>query len=124
ARFRAADPVFVLLDDLIAPLSSHLAEIVKLGFRMLIEGGDSHVEGGALHARRRFGFVEECLSTYASMNFSSTVVISRPCLAVEALKLLCNSMGTFRFILFIPNSLTVLILLTPLKEVSVSTYEY
>ena len=36
ARFRAADPVFVFLDDLIATLFSHLVEIVELGFGMLV----------------------------------------------------------------------------------------
>jgi hypothetical protein len=46
------------------------------------------------------------------MNYSSIVVMSRPCAAVEGLKLLCKSMGTLKFIHFIPNSLTILILLT------------
>ena len=38
ARLRAADPVFVLFDDLIAALAGHLLEIEELGFGMLVEG--------------------------------------------------------------------------------------
>jgi hypothetical protein len=38
--------------NFVAALGSHLAEIVELSFRMLIEGRDSHVEGGALHHKR------------------------------------------------------------------------
>lgn len=45
----AADPVGILVDDLIAPLGSHLAQVIELGFGVLIEGGHSHIEGGALH---------------------------------------------------------------------------
>ena len=39
------DPVGILLDDLIAPLLSHLAEVVELGLRVLIEGGHTQIEG-------------------------------------------------------------------------------
>ena len=58
ARLRAADPVRILFDDLIAALAGHLLEIVELGFRMLIDGRDPHVEGGPLHLRRPFCFGE------------------------------------------------------------------
>ena len=112
ARLRAGDPVRELVHDLVSALAGHLAEIEELSLRMLVKSTDPHVEGGALHERRRFGFGEAFFATYDWMNSSNTVVMSRPCAAVEALKLLCKSMGTFRFILFIPNSLTVLILLT------------
>ena len=47
--FGSADPVGVLLDDLIAALLGHLAKVVELGLGVLIEGGDPHIEGGALH---------------------------------------------------------------------------
>jgi hypothetical protein len=63
ARFRAGDPVGELLNDLIAALLSHLAEIEELGFGMLVKSADPHVEGGALHGRRRFVFGEECFET-------------------------------------------------------------
>ena len=45
----STDPVRILLDDLIATLLSHLAEVVELGLGVLIEGRDSHIEGGAFH---------------------------------------------------------------------------
>ena len=45
----STDPVGKLLDDLIATLLSHLAEVVELGLGVLIEGRDSHIEGGAFH---------------------------------------------------------------------------
>ena len=47
--FGTGDLVCILLDDLIVALSGHLLEIVQLGLRVLIQGGDSQVEGGALH---------------------------------------------------------------------------
>ena len=47
--FGSADPVGILFDDLIAALLSHLTQVIELGFGVLIEGRDSHVEGGALH---------------------------------------------------------------------------
>ena len=37
ARLRAADPVRVLFEDLIAALPGHLVEVVELGFRMLVQ---------------------------------------------------------------------------------------
>jgi hypothetical protein len=43
ARLRARDPVFVLFDDLISALLGHLAEIIELSFRMLIERRDPHI---------------------------------------------------------------------------------
>ena len=45
----STDPVGKLLDDLVATLLSHLAEVVELGLGVLIEGRDSHIEGGAFH---------------------------------------------------------------------------
>ena len=41
--FRAADPVGIFLDDLVAALGSHLTEVMKLGLRMLINAGDPHI---------------------------------------------------------------------------------
>ena len=51
----AADLVCVLGDDLVAALSSHLAQVVKLRLGMLIDCGDTHIERGALQARLPFG---------------------------------------------------------------------
>ena len=45
----AAHPICILLDDLIAALLSHLAQVIELCFWMLIESGDTQVQGGALH---------------------------------------------------------------------------
>ena len=53
ARFGAGDLVRILPHDLEAALDSHLAEVVQLGFRMLVDGRDSHVECGALHGWKR-----------------------------------------------------------------------
>ncbi len=49
AGLGAADPIGVLLDDLIAALGGHLAQVVELGLGMLIDGRDPHVKGGAFH---------------------------------------------------------------------------
>src|ERR1017187_7180857 len=49
AGFRSADPVLVLFHDLIAPLRSHLMEVVHLSFRVLFitckDAGNSLQEG-------------------------------------------------------------------------------
>ena len=42
-RLHAADPVRVLLDDLIAALSGHLTQVVNLRLRVLIDGTDPHI---------------------------------------------------------------------------------
>ncbi len=47
--FGSTDSVGILLDDLIATLLGHLAEVIELGLGVLIEGRDSHIEGGAFH---------------------------------------------------------------------------
>ena len=47
--FGSADPVGILFDDLIPTLLGHLTEVIELGLRVLVEGGDSQVECGALH---------------------------------------------------------------------------
>ncbi len=52
----AADPVRILLDDLVAALLGHLAEVMQLGLGMLIESGDRHIEGGALHREVLFRY--------------------------------------------------------------------
>jgi hypothetical protein len=52
--FRAADFVVVLGDDLIAPLSGHLAQVEKLSLRVLIDCRDPRINRGALHARLLF----------------------------------------------------------------------
>ena len=49
ARLHATDPVGVFLHDFIAALGSQLFQVEELSFRMLVDGADSHVEGGALH---------------------------------------------------------------------------
>jgi len=51
AGFRTGDPVRVLLHDLEATLGSQLAKVEELGFRVLVDGRDSHIQGGALHGR-------------------------------------------------------------------------
>src|SRR6185437_2252591 len=55
-RFGSADPVCILMRDLVAALLRHLAEVVELGFGVLIEARNSHVKGGTFHSRRPFGF--------------------------------------------------------------------
>jgi len=48
--FRATDAMInVFLDDLIAALFGKLPEFDALGLRALIEGRNSHIQGGALH---------------------------------------------------------------------------
>ena len=47
--FGPADPVRILFNDLIPTLLGHLTEVIELGLRVLVEGGDSQVECGALH---------------------------------------------------------------------------
>ena len=48
ARLRAADPVFVCVDDLIAALCGHLLEIEKLGLEVLINSADTRVKNSTL----------------------------------------------------------------------------
>ena len=43
-RFSARKPVGILIDDLVAALSSHLPQIDELRFRMLIDGRYAHVK--------------------------------------------------------------------------------
>ena len=43
AGLHAGDPVGVFLDDLIATLSCHLPQVVKLGFRVLIDRTHPHI---------------------------------------------------------------------------------
>jgi hypothetical protein len=50
----ATDLVGVLGDDLIAPLSGHLAQVEKLSLRVLIDCRDPRINRGALHARLLF----------------------------------------------------------------------
>ena len=47
--FGTADLICILRDDLIIALGSHLLEIVELGLGVLVEGGHSQIEDGALH---------------------------------------------------------------------------
>jgi hypothetical protein len=49
------DFVAVLLDDLEAALRGHLAQVVELGLRVLVDRGDPHIKGGAFHLRRPLG---------------------------------------------------------------------
>jgi hypothetical protein len=106
------DPIGVLLDDVVATLAGHLAEIEELSLRVLIDGRDSHREGGALHQRRPFGFGEPCLEMSCWMKSSKTSVMFWPWAAVMDLKVLCRSTGTLRFILSTCGSSAFLILLT------------
>src|ERR1019366_2294067 len=100
---RATDLVGVFVNDLIAALSSPLTQVEKLRLQVLIDGGDSHVKGGALHARLPFlGAAGSFLATYFSMNSRSTSVISRPCAAVVDLKLRGSSVGVLIFKRFFP----------------------
>ena len=86
--FCAGDPVCVLLDDLVATLSSHLSQVEKLRLRVLIDCGDPQIERGALHARLPFlGATSLFLSTYFWIHSRIRSVISRPCAAVADLKL-------------------------------------
>ena len=63
--FRATDSVRVLLRDLETALGGHLAQVIDLGLRVLVDAGDPQVKGGALHWRRPFGFGAdgECFAT-------------------------------------------------------------
>ncbi len=64
AGLGAADPVVVLVDNFVAALAGHLAEVVELRFRMLIESRHPHIESGAFHPRRLFlGVTLPCLAT-------------------------------------------------------------
>src|ERR1035437_1425522 len=111
----ARDPVGVLAEDGIATLGRHLAQIMYLCLRVLIDGGDAQVERGALQARLlfcRFGVADSNLPTYCWMNSIRTVVISTPCAAVAALKALCKLTSTLMFTLFTPVSSFFLIGLT------------
>ena len=49
ARFRSTDSVGVLLDDPVAALFGHLPQVVELGFGVLVDGRDPHIQDGALH---------------------------------------------------------------------------
>jgi hypothetical protein len=49
AGLRPTDPVFILMDDPVATLLGHLAQVIELGFRVLIERGQTHVQGRTLH---------------------------------------------------------------------------
>ncbi len=48
-RLSATNFVGVLLDDLVTTLLRQLAQVVKLGLGVLIQGRDPHVQGRALH---------------------------------------------------------------------------
>ena len=41
--FRSTDPVYILLHDLVAALGGHLAQVKRLGLRVLIDTGDPHI---------------------------------------------------------------------------------
>ena len=101
---RTADTVGVFVDDLETALTGHLAEVVELRFRMLIEGRHPHIEDGAFHPRRPFfcGVTLPCLETYCWMNSIRTVVISVPLAAVVALNALWRLTSTLMFTRFIP----------------------
>jgi hypothetical protein len=92
ARLHTGDFVRDLRNDLIAALGSHLAEVIELGFRMLINRAHPAVDSGAFHLRRPFG---EFLATKDLMNSINTSVMFCPWAAVVALKLLCSVTGTF-----------------------------
>jgi hypothetical protein len=53
------------MNDIEAALGGHLAQVKELRLRMLVNGADPHVEGGACHARRPFfcGVVYPYLAT-------------------------------------------------------------
>ncbi len=107
ARFRAGDPVSELRHDLEAALNSHLPKIVQLCLRVLIDGRDPQVKGGAFHLRRPFG-CGECLAMYCSMNCTNTSVIFSPRAAETDLKELCSAIGTLTFKrLILPSGLLI-----------------
>jgi hypothetical protein len=111
ACLHAAEPVRIFVEDLVATLFSHLPQVEKLGLGVLIHGRDPHIENSAFHLRRPFG-LGACLAMYDSMNFNSSSVMFWPRTAVAALKALCNSTGTFKFIRFTCCPATVTIDLT------------
>jgi hypothetical protein len=54
ARLHAADPVRILLDDLITALGRHLSEVMKLALRVLIDRTHSHIGRHVSPAQFRF----------------------------------------------------------------------
>ena len=52
ACLHAADPVDVLLGDFVTALGGHLAKVVHLCLRVLVDGAHPEVERGAFHRRR------------------------------------------------------------------------
>lgn len=60
---RAADFVRVFVDDLEAALLGELAQVIELGFGMLIDGTDSEVKRRSLHQRRPFRSCGRCFCT-------------------------------------------------------------
>src|SRR4051812_35262098 len=91
---------------------------------MLVHARDPHVESGAFHLRRPLGFGDEFLLTYSWINSRRTSVMFWPWAAVAALKALCSSTGTFRFIRFTCCGSGCLMALTSFQEVRISGYEY
>jgi hypothetical protein len=50
-RLGSGDHVAIFMLDLVAALRRHLAEVMELRLRVLIDGRDPHIKDGALHAR-------------------------------------------------------------------------
>ena len=58
-RLGSAELVGVLSHDLEAALRGQAAQVIELGLRMLLEGGDTKIERCSLHQRRSFFFFLE-----------------------------------------------------------------
>ncbi len=114
AGLRPGDPVNIFMDDFVAALGGHLAEVEELSLRVLIQAGDPKIQGGAFHWRRLFCFLAicPCSATYCWMCSINTSVMFTPWAAVADLKALWSSMGTFRFKRFTSDSVAFLIFLT------------
>jgi len=75
-RLGATETVGVLVNDLEAALRGQAAQIMKLGFRMLLEGGDTKIQRRSFHGRRSFFFgATPYLATYFAMNCRRTSVM-------------------------------------------------
>ena len=66
--FRAADPVSVFVNDLETALRGQRAQIVHLGLRMLVQGGNAEVDGGPLQLAPGFLLRSNAILRYILMD--------------------------------------------------------
>jgi hypothetical protein len=66
--FRAADPVSVFLHDLETALRGQRTQIIHLGLRMLVQGGNAEVDGGPLQLAPGFLLRSNAILRYIIMD--------------------------------------------------------